>query len=127
MKYMTVLMLLVLFGCSPESPTNPDTTNPVTESEYFVLAETARFAGILGANVRGELTDYFYPVACADGTKGCHAFGWYHKGVAYFYRPEVNRQSRYTLSDAAAHEVCHSVSLFHDAALYACFDKIRNQ
>lgn len=119
---------LWMMGCNLESPTNPDVVEAASPKERFVVAETARFAGILGARVRGEITDFLYVVPCPDGTAGvCHAFGWYHSGVAYYYRRDVNTQPDSTLSDAAAHEVCHSVSPFHDSVMYACYERIRNQ
>lgn len=119
------LLALLAAACSAESPTNPDTVPAVTESEAFVLSETARFAGMLNVKVRGEITDYLYAVDCPGGgaPKGCVAFGWYHRGTAYYHRPSVGRYPD-QLTAVAAHEVCHAVSLFHDRAHWCCQKKL---
>jgi hypothetical protein len=115
------LAALVLAGCSI------DLTVPSsgTEQETHVLGETARFAGMLGVRVRGELTDANreYPpgsFGCPAGGLPCWAAGWYEAGVAYYRRSWVVKQELANLTDTAAHEVCHSKEPGHNPKHLAC-------
>lgn len=107
------------------------TVDPVGENEAFVIAETARYAGLLGLRVRGEITERTTWYAPGEGgcptspPVGCYAAGYYSAGVAYFYRPWVDRQTDpRELSRVAAHEVCHgsggAAYLGHGADWQAC-------
>lgn len=76
--------------------------------EQHVLDETARFASMLGVNVRGVLTDYVYNVRCTDGTM-CPAAGWYADGRAYYWRPNLLKRDADYGTALAAHESCHAL------------------
>ena len=108
-----MLPMLALAACGRSwSPTTAE-----SEPERFVVAETARYSGIAGQRVHGEISTEFYQVTCTDGTPLCHAFGWYvgaygrgAKGTAFYYQKDVNRADDPSLSWASSHEVCHSVT-----------------
>lgn len=92
-----------------------------TEQEAHVLAETARFAGMLHVQVRGALTETIGRPTC----EGWIPYGWYKDGVAYFYRPAVQRHSLDEVSTWAAHEVCHAkTGKEHDLAHWECVASI---
>lgn len=116
---------LLFAGCGAGIPT----VEPVDGREAFVIAETARYAGMLGLRVRGKITDrtqWYAPgeAGCPSSPPiGCYAAGYYSAGVAYFYRPWVGRQERAALSQVACHEVCHAAPgayLGHTAEWRAC-------
>ena len=94
--------------------TGPSSGDP---REEHVIAETARFASLLGVNVRGVVTDQEYLVPALHplypGEK-VPAAGWYKDGEAYYWRPEVLRRTLAQGSALAAHETAHS--LFKDEA-----------
>jgi hypothetical protein len=106
---------LLAAGCGKTNGWSP--TAAESTPELFVVGETARYSGIAAQRVRGEISETLYAVACLDGSPICHAFGWYvggygkgAKGTAYYYQPDVNRADDPSLSWAASHEVCHSVT-----------------
>lgn len=122
-----VFALLFLFsltfvvGCG-HSSTSPEASTP---EETWVLSENDKFAAKLGKDIKGILTDHEYDVPageqnCPSGGAACVASGWYFPGKAFYYRPYINTYSFDLLSDIAAHEVCHSVSLGHDALHRNC-------
>jgi hypothetical protein len=126
--FMLVLLTFGIWGCgrnwSPVAAESPQ--------ELFALAETARFSGIAGQRVRGEISTTFYEVKCPDGSP-CHAYGWYvgdygkgAKGVAYFYQKDVNKSgAESSITYAAAHEVAHSVTgPAHDTRHAACMAEL---
>ena len=129
-RLSTSLIALASIGCGVVSPFAPDTVEPASDKGRFILAETARFAGIAKVNVRGELTDYDYLVTSPlCGPIGqCAAFGWYAgtygknaAGIAFFNRDQVERQADIDLSWNSSHEVCHAVTgPSHDEAHSRC-------
>jgi len=90
-------------------------------NELHILAETSRFAELMGVKVRGEITDtpYYYG--------GQVATGWYMAGVAYYYRPHVNQLNgngiAETTTNVAAHEVCHAIEYGHNLLHWECMSK----
>ena len=115
---MRILVIAALLAASCGNVYNPVSSSG-TEQEAWVLAETARIAGVLNVRVHGELTDHVYSPG-----EGQVAAGWYEGGVAYYYRPWIMKQSLETLTDVAGHEVCHAVSFFHDAAHWRCMAQV---
>lgn len=87
--------------------------------EEHIVAETSRFAAILGTSVRGVVTDQEYLVPAMrplyPGEK-VPAAGWYSNGVAHYWRPEVLRRSLAQGSALAAHETAHSLFKSEDGA-----------
>ena len=109
--WTTLTLLVMLHGCGRPWDI-VDANSPVEE---MLLHETDRFASTLHVRVNGEITDTFY------GGDSWVATGWYSRGVAYYYRPEVERNvsiepkaGRETATNIAAHEVAHAISPFHD-------------
>ncbi len=125
------MLLLALVACGKQEsfPTSSTSTDP----EIFIVSEVSRYSAILGVNVTGEITYQRQTYGC-DGSNNpdCHSFGFYNggqgagaKGTAYFYGPDVNDERyAYVLSDAAAHEVCHTQSRLHDITHWCCSSKI---
>ena len=115
LRYVALALLMTLPACAARRPhSNAPSVPPSSDPrEQHVLDETARFAAILGVNVRGVLTDHVYNVRCSDGTI-CPAAGWYADGRVYFWRPAILSHDDAYGTALAAHEVAHS--LFHDDA-----------
>lgn len=112
------LALLFMVGCGGAwSPVSPS-----SGPEEFILGETTRFATKLRVKVRGELTDTVYSVMY-NGVP-TPAAGWYDRGVAYYYRPYIAKQTNETCSAIAAHEVCHAVEYFHNEKHEACIQEV---
>lgn len=92
-----------------------------------MISETSRFSALAGQHVHGEISERTFAAKCPDGG-ACHAFGWYTgpfgkgaKGTAYYWQDDVNKAEDSSLSYAAAHEVCHSLTgAPHDAAHAQC-------
>ena len=98
---------------------------PSGEIEALLLSETERHAATLGVKVRGQI------VSVCPYTDG--RLGWLDAGVAYYYRPAVEKQVVVARGDwcpdfprceaatnIAAHEVCHTKSLAHDLVHWTC-------
>ena len=102
-----VLAALLLSGCAKRIHTSP----PAHPNETHVLAETQRFARVLGIKVEGVITTKPYMVPAArplyDGEKVPAAGRWVH-GRIEFYRPMIQEQSQEQSSWLAAHEVAHA-------------------
>lgn len=119
MRTLLLALTIATAGCGAQW----DVVSPDGEKESFLLAETARFAGLMGVKVRGEITDTPYYVGTSVAT------GWYTSGTAYYYRPLVKNlefqptAGRETLTNVAAHEVCHTVSINHDLAHWECMNR----
>jgi len=113
-----VLSLLLTIGCG--SVYDPF-TDAITPQEVHVLSETTRFAQMLHVKVTGALSDYVYSFPCSnDPRQMCIAAGWYDRGVAYYYRPYINRKDTSYGSYVAAHEVCHAKEFIHGVAHDEC-------
>ena len=113
MRVVLAIALVLLPACAARRPhSNAPSVPPSGDPrEQHVLDETARFAAILGVNVRGVLTDHVYNVRCSDGSM-CPAAGWYADGKAYYWLPAILSHDDAYGTALAAHEVAHS--LFHD-------------
>lgn len=126
---MRILVIAALLAAGCGNAYNPVASSG-TEQEAWILAETARIAGVLNVRVHGELTDHVYSIkqgtgGCpADYPTPCIAGGWLEGGTAYYYRPWVLRQSLENLTDTAGHEVCHAVSFFHDVKHWTCMAQV---
>ncbi len=100
-----------------------DVVSPSDEKEALAIRETSRFADLMGVKVHGEITDTLYLV----GDK--YSTAWYEKGVVFWYRPgittlEVEKTAgKETISNVAAHEVCHAKYPKHDLAHWECMAK----
>ncbi len=96
-----------------------DVVSPTDAVEGELLSETARFAGVLGVNVHGVITDEL-----SKAQKLNEPVGFYDGGVAYYYRPNVEKYvgpgKVLSATDVAAHEVCHANHYLHDHAHWAC-------
>jgi len=110
----------LLAGCAAAYPTEPD--EAFSAVEMALVDHTARFAGQLGVNVRGEITIKMHP-----GLASLNPTGWYEAGVAYYYRPNVERYvclvptpGGQTASNVAAHEVAHAIYYPHDISHWCC-------
>lgn len=124
MRRVALALALAPLGCLPSAPT----FDAQTEGEALVISETARFAGMLGVRVHGELVDQtrLYPpgqYGCpADAKASCYATGWLEGGVAWYYRRGIAEAWEIggagLVSGIAAHEVAHALHLGHDAAHY---------
>ena len=110
LRYAALALLVTLSGCATRRPhSNAPSVSPSGDPrEQHVLDETARFASILGVNVRGVITTHVYPVRQSDGTMG-PAAGWYADGKAYYYRPKILSRDEAYGSALAAHECCHAL------------------
>lgn len=97
---------------------------PSDPREEHVLAETARFAAVLGVRIRGVVTEDIYAVKGSDG-EPVPAAGWYESGVAYYWRPELLRRDLDFGTALAAHEVCHAISRRHDDKHAECVRRLR--
>ena len=109
----------LLAGCAAAYPTEPD--EEFSAVEMALVDNTARFAGQLGVNVRGEITTKQYV------TPEGRATGWYLAGVAYYDREMVEQHVRLvptpgcqTASNVAAHEVAHAIYYLHDISHWCC-------
>ena len=129
MRISSAVLLLALVSCGGK----PFPTSSVsTEPEIFIVSEVARFSSVLDVHVVGEITDKRQTFGCDGSDPACHSFGFYNGGIgegahgaAYFYRPDVNDERyRYILTDAAAHEVCHTKTFAHDIRHWCCMAKI---
>ena len=110
-----VILLTALCGCGAVAPT----VDPATELEMLLIAETSRFAGMMGVQVRGEITDQHYTGIGPSGP--WEATGWYQAGVAYYNRGMVAKTVsidvepyKETASNVACHEVAHALEPQHD-------------
>ena len=117
-----VALLLVTIGCGT---LNRGLVDPDDEIEALLVSETARHAATLGVRVEGQL------VSTCPYTEG--RLGWYEGGIAYYYRPLVEKQVVVARGDRcpdyprceaatniAAHEVCHAKYRAHDLAHWTC-------
>jgi hypothetical protein len=110
----------LLTGCAAAYPTEAsDGFSPV---EMALVDQTARWAGQLGVRVRGEITNRMHP-----GLASVNPTAWYEAGVAYYYRPNVERLVRLvptpgceTAANVAAHEVAHAIYYAHDISHWCC-------
>ena len=121
MRYLLPLVLL-LTACHPYGVTSPS-----GEKEALLLSETDRFATLMGVKVRGEISDR-QPQSFISA--GVTAAGWYEGGVAYYYRPEIERHmsiepeaGKETCTNVAAHETCHALHRNHDLAHWSCMNQ----
>jgi len=121
------LLVLALAGCG----FHWSVVGPADEKEYLLISETARYAGLVGVRVTGEIVDKLSPAqADAQLKTGVTPAGWYDQGVAYYYRPQIRENmsieleaGKETVSNVAAHEVCHAISYKHDLAHWNCMNK----
>lgn len=130
MRKLSSAVLLVMVACGKQQ--SFPTSQAATEPEMFIVSEVARFSEMLGVHVVGSITDKRQTFGCDGSTNpDCHSFGFYDggqgagaKGTAYFYGPDVNDERyRPFLTDAAAHEVCHTQSFAHDLRHWCCMAK----
>lgn len=123
MKRGAVVPVLVSLGCNFEY----SFVEPSGIVEEMLISETARFAGILGVQVRGEITDKLAPNQISAVVT---PLSWYDEGIAYYYRPMLHRVSltpeagKETATNIAAHEVCHSKHFLHDISHWLCSDDL---
>jgi len=110
----------LLTGCASAYPTEPD--EEFSAVEMALVDNTARWAAQLGVNVRGEITSRMHP-----GLTSLNPAGWYEAGVAYYYRPNIERYVQLvptpggqTASGVAAHEVAHAIYYLHDISHWCC-------
>lgn len=126
MRYFLVAMTLALVACArDQGPTDPSAVVPATtEREVYILNETSKYAGLLDVKVVGVISTYQYKVECQGIQGACNAFGWYNRGVAYYWREAVNDEqySTQTLTFVAQHEVCHAVDITHGSRHQACVE-----
>lgn len=103
-------LLVVLAGCQRLWPTVAPSADP---REVHVLAETARFAAALKVSVTGRITEHVLLVNASvpryPGEK-VPAAGWYHEGVAYYFRPAILAGDLAYGTALAAHETCHATT-----------------
>lgn len=96
----------LLMGCL----TAPDTVEPQSPNEHFILQATHEIATEMGTWADPQITDHVYIVTCSDGSK-CPAAGWVPNGgkshTIYYWRPFVIEQSHDRLRAVARHEVEH--------------------
>lgn len=114
---LSTVLLFSLTACGSQW----DPVSATGVNELHILAETSRFAGLMGVKVRGEITDTPYLYG------GQVATGWYQGGVAYYYRPHVEKLNNNgfaeTTTNVACHEVCHAKNPHHDLAHWECMNK----
>jgi len=108
--FIFVLAVGVFAGCA----TRRMHTSPVAHpNEVHVLAETQRFAEMLGVHVVGVITTQPYMVPAInpryDGEK-VPAAGRYVGGRIEYYRPVIQERNQEYGTALAAHEVCHALS-----------------
>jgi hypothetical protein len=112
-RLAVVLLAVLLQGCAIRSFMTPPlhTSPPSHPNETHVLAETQRFAGMLGIKVKGVITTKPHMVPASrprfDGEMVPAAGRWVHGHIEYF-RPVVRERSREYLTSLAAHEVSHA-------------------
>lgn len=123
MRYLLPI-LLVLTECSFRY----EATSPSDPIEEALLSETAWAAGAMGVEVHGEITDTISPAQRVVGQSDPVA--WYAAGVAWYYRPQVQRYVsltpepyKETAKNIAVHEVCHALHRNHDLAHWECMNK----
>lgn len=107
---------LALAACAAKSGVEPSSL-----VESALIAETARYAGVMGVRGRGEITDH-----ANEDQKKHEVVGWWSGGVAWYYRPNVERFIGVVPGDCpeaprcevpanvAVHELAHSVHPQHD-------------
>jgi len=122
-RLAVVLLAVLLQGCAIRSFMTPPlhTSPPSHPNETHVLAETQRFAGMLGIKVKGVITTKPHMVPASrprfDGEK-VPAAGYYIGGRIEFYRPVIQDpvgsgscragEELAYLTLLAAHESCHA-------------------
>jgi len=120
---VAAVVAVLLPGCSKAAQWSP--VDPSSDVEGVLISETARFAGLHGVKVRGEITEKLSPAQAASGQ---NPTGWYEAGVAYYYRPMIAKYvtveptaGHETATNVAHHEVCHAVTgRAHDLAHWKC-------
>jgi len=110
LRYVALALLMTLPACAARRPhSNAPSVPPSSDPrEQHVLDETARFASLLGVNVRGLITTHVYNVRCSDGTM-CPAAGWYANERVYFWRPAILSHDEAYGTALVAHETCHAL------------------
>lgn len=110
----------LITSCAHPYPTEASETYSAVE--MALVDHTARFAGQLGVKARGEITEKMHP-----GLAKVNPTAWFDGGVAYYYRPNVERYVRLvptpgfeTAVNIAAHETCHAKYRHHDLAHWTC-------
>ena len=111
-RYVMVLLALaalpLLVGCANR---RVPTAAPAHPNETHVLAETQRFARVLGFKVEGVITTRPYMVPASkplyDGELVPAAGRWVAGWIEY-YRPVVQERTQVYLTQLAAHEVAHA-------------------
>jgi hypothetical protein len=108
----------LLTGCAVARPTE---ASEFSATEMALVDDTARWAGQLEVNVRGEITTRTHI------TPQGRATGWYEGGVAYYDREMVAEWVRLvptpgceTAANVAAHEVAHALYPTHDISHWCC-------
>lgn len=119
------MLLFALAGCGFEySP-----TRATDEVEAKLVSETAKFAGILGVQVQGKITESITDEQRQALTADT-GWSWYDKGTAWYYRPGLNHVSlepeegKITASQLAAHETCHALANNHSLLHWQCSAKL---
>ena len=109
-RLFVIMVALISLGCQKGYPT----LEPSDPKEFHILAETQRFAGMLGKKIRGEITDERYMVPSdPDPRLYVPAAGWYVNGTCYYWRKIVLERDEAYGTALARHEVCHSVAREH--------------
>lgn len=111
---------LLFTSCAHPYPT--EAADSYSAVEMALVDHTARFADQLGVRVKGVITDKMHA-----GLAQSNPTAWYDAGIAYYYRPNVERYVRLvptpgceTAVNVAAHEVCHAKYRAHDLAHWTC-------
>ena len=122
---MLLILALALAGCGVER--GIEASSPV---EGALIAQTAHYAGVMVVQARGEIT-----TKATSEQKAQEVVGWWTPGVAWYYRPNVERfiglvpgecpeaPRCETPDNVTVHELCHSLSPFHDALHWTCSAK----
>lgn len=109
---LLILAAVMLAGCASHRVATVTAVHP---NEQHVIAETQRFAALLGVHVRAVITTTVYMVPASrpnyPGEK-VPAAGWYKDGRVMFYRPVIRERDQDYGTRLAAHECCHA--LHHD-------------
>ena len=111
---LLILVAVMLAGCASHRVAAVPAVHP---NEQHVIAETQRFASLLGVHVRAVITTTVYMVPASHpnypGEK-VPAAGWFKDGRVMFYRPVIQARDQAYGMRLAAHEACHAIH--HDEA-----------
>lgn len=124
-----VLAAVLAVGCG--LPTEPDFATPESDKEAWASSETVRLSAKLHKSLTAQFAADTRHVPAGTGGcppdanegRGCDAAAWFDLNThVVFWRAWVNRDAitKRDITDVAGHEVCHSVSVNHDALHYNC-------